>query len=205
MILTIPTIFLINGKSKYSIWGLPELTKLDSHFKENPVELAKLFREENNKSILFHCDNSLKSIKVIKNLSESLDIPIQLFVNTNLESDIVKSINKLAISRIFSQIDFIHNFESAIPIVKISELNSFQNYPYQRIMIDFEQSPLRKINSNINVKMSIINSICDTNSLSELNKKNTPIDSIYLGKEYYGTHFAGQLLWRIAEKEQFSI
>jgi hypothetical protein len=44
----------------------------------------------------------------------------------------------------------------------------------------------------------------NTELLTKLNLSKSPIDSIYLGKEYYGINYVGQLLWRIAELEQLS-
>lgn len=205
MILTIPTIYLINGKSKYSISGLPEFSQLDTFFKENPIELAKLFREENNKSILFHCDNNLKSINLIQKVSNCLDIPIQVIVSSNLNSEYIDIINNMGLSRIFTSIKYVDLIQSAVPIIKLSEIGSIQNHKFRRFMIDFEESILCDLPPKDNVKFSVINSNCDTEILLKMNQINTSIDSIYLGKDYYGIHFAGQLLWRIAEKQQFSI
>lgn len=205
MILTIPTIYLINGKSKYSISGLPEFSKLDTFFKESPIELAKLFREENNKSILFQCDNNIKSINLIQKVSNCLDIPIQVITSSNLNSEFIYSINNMGLSRIFTPIEYVDLIQSAVPIIKLSEIDLLKNYTFPRFMIDFEESKLCDLPPKNNVKFSVINSICDTEILSKLNQIKTSIDSIYLGKEYYGIYFAGQLLWRIAEKQQFSI
>lgn len=204
MILVIPTIYLEKGKSKYSIGGLPGFEKLDSKLKDNPLELAKLFREENNKSLLFKIDDSIESLDIVKQIRDSLDIPIQLISKTN-STEFSNLISDAGMSRVFMPIKHIQILPTAIPIIKLSALSEYNIYDYSRVMIDFENTRLRDIESKGNIKISIMNSICDTNDLVRINKKVTNIDSIYLGKDYYEVHFAGQLLWRIAEKAQFAI
>ena len=108
-------------------------------------------------------------------------------------------------NRVFIPIKYINQLKSAIPIFKLSDIESIQSHTFPRVLIDFEQCPLREIRSKNKMKFSVINSSCNTDLLSKMNQTNTDIDSIYLGKDYYGVHFAGQLLWRIAEKEQFLI
>lgn len=205
MILVIPIIYLLNGKSKYTISGLPEFSKLDNYFKDYPFNLAKLFREENSKSILFHSDTSKESLEVINLTINELDIPIQAFFSKNLSNENIKSINELNINRLFLPINQCHLFKNAVPVVKISDISSELLVGYQRVMVDCQDIPIESINLNIENKVSIINSSTTTQSLSLLNKNPSNIDSVYLGKEYYGTHYAGQKLWRIAEKTQFSI
>lgn len=204
MILAIPTIFLENGKSKYSIRGLPGFEKLDSKFKDNPLELAKLFREENNKSILFQIDDSIESLDSVKQIRDTLDIPIQLISYSN-NIELLNLVNDAKISRMFIPIENINISPDAIPIIKLSALSEYNIDDYSRIMIDFENTKLKDIEIDGNVKISIVNSICNTSDLIKINRIVTNIDSVYLGKEYYGVHFAGQLLWRIAEKAQFAI
>jgi len=205
MILTIPTIFLEKGKSKYSITGLPEFSKLDSFFKENPFEIAKLFREENNKSILFQCDNSTESINIIKMVSSNLDIPIQVLINSNIDPKLINLLKDNSLIRVFASADLIKDYLNTIPIIKLSNINSISKTNLTRIMIDFEKKPIQPIQNFSNTKISVINAFSNTILLSKLNEIENNIDSIYLGNEYYGTHYAGQLLWRIAEKAQFSI
>lgn len=205
MILAIPIIYLENGKSKYTISGFPEFLKLDSYFKDYPFNLAKLFREENNKSILFRSDTSKESLEIIKLVTSELDIPIQALFLNDLSDEEINSINELSINRLFLPLDECKKIRNAIPVINISDVNLKNIITYERVMIDCENEPIEKINLNIENKIAIINSYTTTQSLSKLNKTPSNIDSVYLGKEYYGTHFAGQKLWRIAEKTQFSI
>lgn len=203
MILTIPTIFLIDGKSKFSIGGLSEFSKLDSFFKNNPFELAKLFREENNKSILVSIDNSKNSISILGNIIDKLDIPIQLILPNILDKQLIESINDLKISRIFTNQKI--SLKNIIPVIKYSEFDETKHSKKERILIDMESQSLVPIKLLSNLKISIINSLNTTKNLIELNTSNSNVDSVYLGKDYYGIQFAGQTLWRIAEKDQFSI
>lgn len=205
MILAIPIIYLIKGKSKYSITGLPEFSKLNSYFKDYPFNLAKLFREENNKSILFHSDMSKESLDIIKSVKSKLDIPIQALFLKDLSEEEVNLINELSVNRLFLPFEQCIKIKTAIPIINISDINSKNIINYERVMIECGNEAIEKINLNIENKVSIINSYTTTQSLSKLNKYPSNIDSVYLGKEYYGTHFAGQKLWRIAEKTQFLI
>lgn len=203
MILTIPTIFLEKGKSKYSIKGFPEFSKLELHFKNKPSELAKLFREENNKSILISLDNSIESIMVVDNIVNKFDIPIQILIQSSLDTYVAERLNNIKFSRIFSKQNI--NNKDIIPIIKYSNFEEklFENE--ERILIDMEKKPLKPITTQNNLKISIINSESTTLDLIKLNTINTNIDSVFLGTEYYGIHYAGQTLWRIAEKLQFSI
>ncbi len=204
MILAVPTIYLENGKSIYSISGLPEFEKLDSKFKENPIKLAKLFREENNKSILFHIDESLESLKVVSQIRNNIDIPIQITTNSQ-NAVFLNEISKLLFCRIFLPHENTNQLLNSIPIIKLSMLSKYDLSEYSRVMIDFENTQLSNIETNYDTKISVIDSKCNTIDLVEINKLTTNIDSIYLGKDYYGVHYAGQLLWRIAEKAQFAI
>ncbi|MFA7325618.1 MAG: hypothetical protein WC121_03075 [Candidatus Kapaibacterium sp.] len=204
MILTIPTIYLENGKSKYTISGLPGFEKLDSMFKDNPLELAKLFREENNKSILFQIDESIESLNTVSQIQDILDIPIQLITITKNQS-LLKHISETRFSRIFVPIERINSLPTSIPIIQLSAISDYNLNEYSRVMIDFKNTRLENIEYYGETKISIINSLCNTSDLVRMNTMNTNIDSVYLGKEYYRIHFAGQLLWRIAEKAQFAI
>jgi len=204
MILPIPSLYVENGKSKYSISGLPEFKKIESYFKNNPIELAKLFREENNKSLLIHIDVSNETFDLVNKINEILDIPIQILTEAENIDELIRS-SQLSTSRIFIPIKNSHIIPSSIPIIKISKLKEHSLDPFKRVMIDFEQKNLKNINLGSETKISIINSKCNTLDLIEINQIDTNIDSVYLGKEYYGVHFAGQLLWRIAEKAQFAI
>lgn len=204
MILPIPSLYVENGKSKYSISGLPEFKKIESYFKNNPIELAKLFREENNKSLLIHIDVSNETFDFVNKINEILDIPIQILTESENIDELIRS-SQLSTSRIFIPIKNSNIIPSSIPIIKISELKEHSLDPFKRVMIDFEQKNLKNINLGSETKISIINSKCNTLDLIEINQIDTNIDSVYLGKEYYGVHFAGQLLWRIAEKAQFAI
>lgn len=204
MILTIPTIYLEKGKSKHSIHGLPGLELLDKKFKNDPLELAKLFREENNKSILIDIDETEESIFVLKSILNILDIPIQIYTR-NSKDEFIKKIEKMGIRRIFMPINIRVDKSFVIPVIKFTELHNSNISNFERVMIDFEGTSYKEINIDSNVKTSIINLNCSTTDLIEINKMKTGIDSIYLGKDYYGVHFAGQLLWRIAEKAQFNI
>lgn len=204
MILTIPTIYLSKGLSILSVGGLSGFEKLDDYFKRNPINLAKLFREENNKSILIEIDESIESLNVVNKIRDSLDIPIQMATNSfNLE--FLNKVNSIEISRLFLSIDNHKIFPKSIPVIRRSELIKYNLDNYSRIMIDFENTQLDNIELKINSKISIRNSTNCTSDLIRINTIKTNIDSIYLGKEYYGTHYAGQLLWRIAEKAQFAI
>lgn len=204
MILAIPTIYLEKGKSKYSISGLQGLEKLDSKFRSNPIELAKLFREENNKSILFEIDESLESLKVVSQIRNTFDIPIQITTNSQ-NTVFLNEISQLLFCRVFLPIENARLLLNSIPIIKLSMLSRYDLSSYSRVMIDFENTKLRNIRINDITKLSIVNSDCDTIGLVNINQTDSNIDSIYLGKEYYGVHYAGQLLWRIAEKAQFAI
>lgn len=204
MILAIPTIYLEKGKSKYSISGLPGFEKLDSRFKNNPMDLAKLFREENNKSILFQIDESEESLNMVLHVRDLLDIPIQLITKSNNKS-LLKQISEVNIRRVFVPIERICTIQYSIPTIKLSTISEYDLNEYSRVMIDFENTRLENIEYKGKAKISIINSICNTKDLIRMNTMNTNIDSVYLGKEYYGIHFAGQMLWRIAEKAQFAI
>lgn len=204
MILPIPSLYIENGKSKYSISGLPEFKKIESYFKNNPIELAKLFREENNKSLLIHIDVSIETFDFVNKINEILDIPIQILTESENIDELIRC-SQLSTSRIFIPIKNSNIIPSSIPIIKISELKEQSLDPFKRVMIDFEQKNLKNINLGSETKISIINSKCNTLDLIEINQIDTNIDSVYLGKEYYGVHFAGQLLWRIAEKAQFAI
>lgn len=204
MILTIPIIYLENGKSKYSISGLPGFELLDSMFKDNPLELAKLFREENNKSILFQIDESMESLNKVSQIQDILDIPIQLNINTKKQS-LLEHISETRFSRVFVPIERINSLPTSIPIIRLSAISNYNLNEFSRVMIDFENTRLENIEYYGETKLSTINAICNTSDLVRMNTMNTNIDSVYLGKEYYGIHFAGQLLWRIAEKAQFAI
>ncbi|MCB0702453.1 MAG: hypothetical protein R2863_01055 [Candidatus Kapaibacterium sp.] len=204
MILTIPTIYLEKGKSKHSIHGLPGFELLDKKFKNDPLELAKLFREENNKSILIDIDETEESIFVLKSILNILDIPIQIYTR-NSKDEFINKIEKMGIRRIFMPINIRVDKSFVIPVIKFTELHNSNISNFERVMIDFEGTSYKEINIDSNVKTSIINLNCSTTDLIEINKMKTGIDSIYLGKDYYGVHFAGQLLWRIAEKAQFNI
>jgi hypothetical protein len=105
----------------------------------------------------------------------------------------------------FIPIENINISPDAIPIIKLSSLSEYNLDDYSRVMIDFENTNIKDVEVYGNVKISIINSICNTSDLIRINRIVTNIDSVYLGKEYYGVYFAGQLLWRIAEKAQFAI
>lgn len=204
MILVIPTIYLMKGKSQYSIYGLPEFEKLESHFKNNPLELARLFREENNKSLLIHIDDSLESLNIANTIQDILDIPIQLITNTT-NIDFLSQISKSQFSRLFTPVNNAIKLPIAIPIIKLSDISDFNFESYDRVMVDFENAQFKNIEVKGSTKLSIINSVCTTPDLVEINKISTNIDSVYLGKDYYGVHFAGQILWRLAEKAQFAI
>ncbi len=204
MILTIPTIYLENGKSKFSISGLPGFEKLNSLFMDNPIELAKLFREENNKSILIQIDDSMTSLETVIQIQNSLDIPIQVLTYSK-NINLLESISKSTISRVYLPIENINGFPSSIPIIRLSAISNYDISKYSRIMLDFENTVLKNIGLVSDTKISIMNSNCNTPDLIKINTINTNIDSVYLGKEYYEIHYAGQLLCRIAEKAQFAI
>ncbi|MFN3194561.1 MAG: hypothetical protein ACE364_01250 [Chlorobiota bacterium] len=208
MILAIPTVFINEGKSVYSISGYDGLEKYSNYLKENPLELIKILREENNKTLLIHSDNSQKSIDLIRSITELLDIPIQVYINSDSSEEFIKSISKLRVLRVFSgkvkfEITKSH-FANVIPVYTLDELSSESDINQERIMIDAQRRNLDDIDLPFAAKASIINSKTTTESLTKFHISNTTIDSVYLGKEYYGVHYVGQLLWRIAELEQLS-
>lgn len=203
MILTYPIIYLEKGKSVYTISGLPEFNKLDNYFKENPLNLAKLFREENNKTIVISIDNSIESILELEKIINSLDIPIQVLILNRLDKSLEIKLKEINFKRLFS--NCFEDYSNTIPVYKYSKIDSLDGIKKERILLDFEENKLTPINIPTNLKISVINSKCDTNDLIKLNTNKSNIDSVLIGKDYYGTHFAGQTLWRIAEKQQFCI
>ena len=208
MILVIPTVYIKKGRSVYSIGGLDGLEKYSDQLKESPLNLIQLLREENNKTLLIHSDNSTESMELIKSIIDLLDIPIQVYLHTDNSDEFIQSMSKIRILRIFSDFQKINYvsaiFPNAIPVFKITEYSQEINNEFDRIMIDAEGKNLGDVLINTDKKVSVINAMSNTELLTKLNLSKSPIDSIYLGKEYYGINYVGQLLWRIAELEQLS-
>lgn len=208
MILAIPTVYISEGKSVYSISGYDGLEKYSDYLKENPLELIKILREENNKTLLIRSDNSQKSIDLIKSITDLLDIPIQVYIDSDSSDKFIESISKIRILRVFSEKEKYEIAKSylpnVIPVYTLDDLSSESVFNQERIMIDAQRRSIDDINLPFSAKASIINSKTTTESLTKLHLSNTIIDSVYLGKEYYGVHYVGQLLWRIAELEQLS-
>ncbi len=208
MILVIPTVFIRNGKSIYSVTGLEGLDRYEDYLKQNPLELIKILREENNKTLLIDSDSSEESQKLIKSIVELLDIPIQILFNKYSTREYIESISKLNIYRVFCDIEQVGTispqFINTVPVIKLNEYNYNICTNHNRIMIDAKGIALSKIEIEGNCKISIINAKSDTESLTKLHISNSPVDSVYLGKEYYGVNFVGQILWRKAELEQLS-
>jgi hypothetical protein len=208
MILAIPTVYINEGKSVYSVSGYDGLEKYSDYLKENPLELIKILREENNKTLLIRSDNSQKSIDLIKSITDMLDIPIQVYVDSDSSEKYIESISKIRILRVFSEKEKYEIAKSylpnVIPVYTLDDLSSESVINQERIMIDAQRRSIDDINLPFSAKASIINSKTTTESLTKLHLSKTTIDSVYLGKEYYGIHYVGQLLWRIAELEQLS-
>ena len=208
MILAIPTVFIEDGKSVYSVSGYDGLEKYSDYLKQNPLELIKILREENNKTLLIRSDNSQKSIDLIKSITDLLDIPIQVYIDSDSSDKFIESISKIRILRVFSEKEKYEIAKSylpnVIPVYTLDDLSSESVFNQERIMIDAQRRSIDDINLPFSAKASIINSKTTTESLTKLHLSNTIIDSVYLGKEYYGVHYVGQLLWRIAELEQLS-
>lgn len=208
MILVIPTVFIRNGNSIYSVTGLEGLDKFENFLKHNPMELIKILREENNKTLLIDSDSSEESQKLIKSIVELLDIPIQILFNKNSTREFIESISKLNIYRVFCDTELVYSispfFIDTVPVIKISNYDIDNYTDYNRIMIDAEGTLLSELDIQSSKKVSIINAKSDTKSLTKLHTSQSQIDSVYLGKEYYGVNFVGQILWRKAELEQLS-
>ena len=208
MILAIPTVFIEDGKSVYSISGYDGLEKYSDYLKENPLELIKILREENNKTLLIRSDNKEESVELIKSITELLDIPIQVYIDSDSSENFIESISKIRILRIFSErekFELVKSFfPNVIPVYKLSDISSEIVVKHERIMIDAQERSLDKLDISLATKTSVINSKTTTESLTKLHLSDTQIDSVYLGEEYYGVHYVGQLLWRIAELEQLS-
>lgn len=78
MILVVPAVRIKNGKSVYRIKYFDE-----SFCSDDPIELAKIWRRENAKSLHITDVNGietgeLKNINIIKEITKLLDIPIEL-------------------------------------------------------------------------------------------------------------------------------
>jgi len=208
MILVIPTVFISKGKSTYSVSGIEGLDRYEDYLKQNPLELIKILREENNKTLLIDSDNSEESQKLINSIVELLDIPIQIKFNKDSTIKFIDTISKLNIFRVFCDIELVDSispkFFDTIPIIKLNEYNKDNCIEYSRVMIDAEGIALSEIEIEGNCKVSIINTKSNTKSLTKLHTSQSSIDSIYLGKEYYGVNYVGQILWRKAELEQLS-
>lgn len=78
--LIIPVIDIKNGKCVRILQGLDDKTE---YYQETPVKVAKLFRKENFKAIHITdwngaIEGEMKNYDIIKEISHSVDIPIQL-------------------------------------------------------------------------------------------------------------------------------
>jgi phosphoribosylformimino-5-aminoimidazole carboxamide ribotide isomerase len=79
-LLVIPVIDIKNGKCVRILQGLDDKTE---YYQETPVKVAKLFRKENFKAIHITdwngaIEGEMKNYDIIKEISHSVDIPIQL-------------------------------------------------------------------------------------------------------------------------------
>jgi len=83
MLLIIPHIELSDGKSNLRIQATPGKEQLYESFSNHPLELAKLWRRENAKTLQVTDNDSFKSGVIQKHqillLAQSVDIPVQLF------------------------------------------------------------------------------------------------------------------------------
>lgn len=80
MILVIPTIEIKSGKCARIIQGLPESPK---SYPDDPVEVAKIWRKENAKTLYVvdtdaKISGKLQNLETIKKIVDAVDIPIML-------------------------------------------------------------------------------------------------------------------------------
>lgn len=210
MILTVPTINLYKGKSLHTLHGIKGLSSLGNHLKDNPLHLAKIFRKENNKSILLITDFSVESLKVVEEIVKALDIPLQVLINniSNI-NERVDTYRKLGVYRFFvpyrEEVKWLPN---VFPILSANQIiNSDLVDSFARAIIDSDFSNIDSLLDFTNqikspkTKFVLFGQKLNTNDLIRLNINQEKIDCVILGSEYYGVNFAGQKLWRIAEKE----
>ncbi len=102
MLLVIPSMDIRNGKCLQSIQGLPGL---EYDYSNDPVENAKLWRRENCKSLhLVDLDGveegRLKNVRMIREVVQSVDIPVQLGGRLRNSEDITKALVELGVYRV---------------------------------------------------------------------------------------------------------
>ncbi len=87
MILVIPSIELTNGTSPRKIIGEKGTEAYYKSLAEDPLALCRLWRKENSKSLQivdndsFYSDNNHLNANAILYISDSIDIPLQLYSN----------------------------------------------------------------------------------------------------------------------------
>ena len=104
-----------NGKCLQSIQGLPGL---ECDYSNDPVEIAKLWRRENCKCLhLVDLDGveegQLKNVRMIREVVQSVDIPVQLGGRLRNSEDITKALVELGVYRVVvsgeTDLDLIHH------------------------------------------------------------------------------------------------
>jgi len=109
MILIIPKIELINGQTNFHVKNIDNKNEMNFCF--DPINLLKVLRKENSKTLhlsdsdsLYGADNA-RNIEIIKLIENCIDIPLELeanFINFDSCSDIFKAgIYRLFLSDIF--------------------------------------------------------------------------------------------------------
>lgn len=87
MLLVIPSIKMKHGKSLNVIKGIEGTDNMYNQLSENPVELCKLIRTENVKSLMiidcdsFEGENNAKTINSICEIANNIDIPLGVYSN----------------------------------------------------------------------------------------------------------------------------
>jgi len=100
--LVIPVIDIKNGKCVRAIQGLSESAEF---YSESPIKVAKLFRKENFKAIHITdldgaLEGTMKNFELIKEITRSVDIPIQLGGGIRDFETAKKVIDELGVYRI---------------------------------------------------------------------------------------------------------
>ncbi len=116
--LVIPVIDIKSGKCVRTVQGLSESTEF---YSESPLKVARLFRKENFKTIHITdldgaLEGNMKNYEIIKEITQSVDIPIQLGGGIRDFATAKKVVDELGIYRIvigtaaLTDTDFIKKF-----------------------------------------------------------------------------------------------